>query len=352
MATLWRRLRGRRRVRLALLGAAIVGYGVVSLSPFEWSPPRLVENGAVWSERAGLTLPVEGLVVGREPPAWLIEAARGHELSIDLRFRPATTAQWGHVLAIGSHGRRQNLSISQKNRHLMLRLRRTCRHVDAVDLPCTTGRMFRRVLEPGRAIDLRLGVRPGRLTLALDGATVLERALPAAPLAVWDQSQRLALGNDPTGSWPWLGEIERAVVRTARLEVDLLEPDLYRMPRRYWAFDREPRLVPFRDAPIKDMLHNAVMYVPLGGLLALLAVRSRWRGVLQALLFTGLVSLTMETAQLFLSDREPSVTDLLLNAAGGAFGFALIVALRTDPRIGRLAARICHRRLRPGAQEG
>lgn len=349
MTTLWR-LRRRPWVRMVLLGAALIGYAAVSLAPFEWSPPRQVENGAAWSG-SSLRLPSEGLVVGRAAPDWLDAAMAAHQLTLELRFRPARTAQWGEILAIGGHGRQQALSISQKNRHLVLRLRRACRHVEAIDLPCATGRVIRRVLEAGQPTDLGLIIQPGGLKLVLDGEMVLERALPEAPLTVWEGDQRLTLGNDSDGSWPWLGEIERAVVGTAEGASDLLQPELYLMPPRYLAFDRAPRLVPFRDAPIKDMVHNLVMYVPLGALLALLGFWPRWSGVLRALLVTGLISLSMESAQLFFSNREPSVTDLLLNAVGGAFGFCLIQAMRTDPRLVRLAERAVGGRARPGRQQ-
>ncbi|MDX1539776.1 MAG: VanZ family protein, partial [Geminicoccaceae bacterium] len=300
----------------------------------------LHSNGARWTERGSLSLPSEGLVVGERAPAWLTAAIAQHQLTIELRFRPAAVAQWGEVLTIGHHGRRQTLSISQKNRHLIVRVRRACRHVEALGLPCTTGRVLRRVIEPGRWIDLELVVEPGELTVALNGEVVLGRPLTDAPLAVWDGDQPVALGNDPDGSWPWLGEIERATVRTGAHQVDLLDPALYRSPGSYWAFDRAPQLVPFRDAPIKDMVHNLVMYVPLGALLALLGFWPHRSGLVRALVVTGLVSLTMETTQVFFSNREPSLTDLLLNATGGAFGFALVRTLETDPRVARLLTRI------------
>lgn len=340
------------RWRALLLVFAVLGYAYVSLEPFEWSPPRLVGNGATWTDASTLELASEGLAASPRPPDWLASAVRHHQLVIDLRVRPATLSQWGHVLTIGEHGRRQNLSIAQKNRHLILRLRRTCHHVESLELACTTSRIVRRAVEPGQWMDLELIVQPGGLTLSLDGDVVVERALSEAPLAVWEAGQQVALGNDVDGGWPWLGEIERAVVRTPDVQADLLDPRLYRMPATYWAFDRDPHFVPFRDAPLEDMVHNSVMYFPFGVLLALLGLWPRWQGVIRAFLIAGAVSLTMETAQLFFSGREPSITDLLLNATGGAFGFALIQAIRTDPRISRLIARITRPRLRPREQEG
>ncbi len=71
-----------------------------------------------------------------------------------------------------------------------------------------------------------------------------------------------------------------------------------------------------------DVLSNVLGYMPLGFFLALSALRTgRERLALSvALLMSLLLSLAMETLQVYLPGRVPSNLDLLLNVAGGALG--------------------------------
>ncbi|MDD2881791.1 MAG: VanZ family protein [Rhodoferax sp.] len=71
-----------------------------------------------------------------------------------------------------------------------------------------------------------------------------------------------------------------------------------------------------------DVVSNVLGYMPLGFLLALSALRSgRERLALRwAILTASLLSLAMETLQVYLPRRVPSNLDLLLNIAGAALG--------------------------------
>ncbi len=71
-----------------------------------------------------------------------------------------------------------------------------------------------------------------------------------------------------------------------------------------------------------DVVSNLLGYMPLGFFLALSALRTgRTRSALPvALLASFVLSLAMETLQVYLPGRVPSNLDLLLNVAGGVFG--------------------------------
>lgn len=71
-----------------------------------------------------------------------------------------------------------------------------------------------------------------------------------------------------------------------------------------------------------DVLSNVLGYMPLGFFLSLSALRTgRERFALPiAVLASVLLSLSMESLQVYLPGRVPSNLDLLLNVAGGAFG--------------------------------
>ena len=78
-----------------------------------------------------------------------------------------------------------------------------------------------------------------------------------------------------------------------------------------------------------DVAVNVVGYAPLGGLLALSALRTgRFRHAIWGSLATAaLLSLTMEVLQSYLSTRVPSREDWLLNTAGATCGAIVAVLL-------------------------
>lgn len=74
-----------------------------------------------------------------------------------------------------------------------------------------------------------------------------------------------------------------------------------------------------------DVISNVVGYAPLGflGCVALLRLRPRWPAVLTATALALLLSLALESMQMFLPKRVPSNVDLGLNVAGAWLGAVL-----------------------------
>jgi VanZ family protein len=97
-------------------------------------------------------------------------------------------------------------------------------------------------------------------------------------------------------------------------------------------FGEAPMTFEFGDVP--DIIENIVGYVPVGIVLGRL-------GLLRAILIAGLISAGVETSQMVMAHRDPSVTDMLANLAGAVLG-ALASArwnIRSPAlRIGRWAA--------------
>lgn len=110
--------------------------------------------------------------------------------------------------------------------------------------------------------------------------------------------------------------------------------------------DRVVKLVPFArtaesgaSAP-REVLANLVLFVPFGVYLRLLApARAWWRHAAVA----ALASLALEAAQYVLAVGRSDVTDVLVNAAGGALGVGLAVAARRAGGHGAVVAltRLC-----------
>ena len=84
-----------------------------------------------------------------------------------------------------------------------------------------------------------------------------------------------------------------------------------------------PRELAFSSSgSLSDVLENLVLFIPLGFLFHLLRRRTGWRSVLPALCFGALISAALETGQLFLPARFPSVLDVAANALGAGLGAA------------------------------
>lgn len=93
---------------------------------------------------------------------------------------------------------------------------------------------------------------------------------------------------------------------------------------------------PVPRAAMFDKAVNLLGYIPFGFLLCLGVLRShrRWPAVLLATMAGGLMSLLMETLQIYLPTRVPSLMDLALNWSGAGVGALLAWGLE---RLGAIA---------------
>lgn len=345
------RLLGRIRpsgpLRWLLLGGAVLGYALLSLWPLDFAPPRVVDNGAAWTEDGTLRFTTPGLAVTDRAPEWLETVRATDHFELEVTARPLLESQRSQrrILTIARNSRDYSFLLGQRGRHLIMRVWRTCGRLEVLELRCENAHMERHVLGTLEPVDIRVAVQPGALDMWVDGEHVYHRTLPEAPLAVWADDHRLAFGSAVTGSLPWLGEVSRAVLRTGGQQVNLLSEATLQRPRSFPIFDREPLLVPFTDLNYRDALNNLVFYAPLGALLALLGLGRRRLALPAALLLVGAVSFGLETAQLFAAGRNPSATDLILNVTGGGLAFAAVRLLLVRPRARRRARSVERQRL-------
>jgi len=337
---LLRRARATPVRRLSLVLIAVLSYALVSLWPFTWDPPRLVDNGARWTTDGSLRFETPGLALTPTAPAWLPAVAQTGRLEITLGARPFASSQNGaHILSISRSSYDHALHLAQQGRHLVVRLHRACRSQGLWPRRCESTVRARNVFAAGQRVELAVSIAPGHLRLRVDGADVMENDLPPDALRPWDGRHRLTLGNDVSGNRPWLGEVTRLAVRASAGGHDDLVSSGVVMPDRYWHLGREPKLVPFRHVPPRDAVNNLIFYMPLGMLLALLRVGQGPYAVIWAFLLIGGVSVVMETMQVFVATRTPSITDSILNAVGGTLGFLACHLLsrsrRSTPAAGR-----------------
>ncbi|MGW9020839.1 VanZ family protein [Leucobacter chromiiresistens] len=106
-------------------------------------------------------------------------------------------------------------------------------------------------------------------------------------------------------------------------------PGLYDGPRPIPLY-----LVPFVDYELQDALINIAVFIPLGGLIPLLAVRARWWKVLAIVAGASLaIELAqMVTARIALGGHLADVNDWLTNILGGMIGFGLFALLTRSTR--------------------
>lgn len=312
------------RVRWPVGILAVSGYVLVSLWPLAWAPPERVANGARIDQQTGLQLPTPGLARTADPPEWLETAMESGRLEIMLRVRPLLTRQDGpaHILSLSGDPFERNLVIGQRRDDLVVVLRtpaagaRDRRGAERVV-------RVRDAFLAGHWLDVALAITPGELTLSVGERPPVRRELTSHPLRTWDTSHRLTFGNEITGGRPWLGDIERVVVRTPDATYAYPGAAPLERPPAFWIMSEAPKLRPFFHLNPRDTINNLLLYLPLGLFFAGSARAGTRRAALQALLLIGSLSASLELAQFFVLSRNPSINDCLLNLVGGAIGYLL-----------------------------
>lgn len=320
LVSMWQR---RAAVRWAALIVMLGAYAVVSLEPFDWQPPTKVVNGARPSA-AGWNFPVAGIVVSDAPLDWLEAATAAESLDLSVVVRPRFASQSGpaRILTISRDAYFRNLTLAQQDDDLVLRLRTEDTDLNGVRDGEPVARI-EDVFARTAWVAIDLEIRPGRLTIAVDGEPRLRADLPSSVLGSWDPSLGLALGNETTCNRPWLGEIRTAVVRGPDRVRSYADADGARAPATCWQVGYVPALVPFRLFLPGDAARNVLMYLPLGLLIGFMAGSRTGVAFAGGLLVILGVSLTFEIAQLFIASRFPAVDDTIYNTLGGAIGLWL-----------------------------
>lgn len=213
----------------------------------------------------------------------------------------------------------RNLTLAQDGEDLVLGLRSEDTDSNGTDDGRPVARL-ENVLPAGKWTAIDLGIRPGSLTIAIDGKRELDVPLPPSVLSTWNPSYSLALGNEMTCNRPWLGEIRNPVITAPNGRTNYAEARAVDRPDSCWAREHLPKLMPLVQLDLADAARNLAMYVPLGVLLGLMS-RERSAGMFGVLVLAiGGVSLAFECTQLLVASRFPSVDDVIFNTLGGALG--------------------------------
>ena len=265
-------------LRWSALVALLAIYVVLSLEPFDWRFPARTANGAT-PLAEGWAFASAGILIAASPLDGFASAIEAETLDVSLEIRPRATSVsgWAPILSLSQDADRRNLILAQVGDDLVLGLRSQ----DTGRRGQETARL-EDVLAAGRwvAIDVRL--RPGWLTIAIDGAPKLSAALPPRVLGTWNSGFGLALGNETTCNRPWLGDFRKAVIAGPDGAIDYARAGRVEVPAGCRILRHPPKLVPLVPLNRWDALQNTVMYLPLGCLLGMM-VRSRSRRSFAAL---------------------------------------------------------------------
>lgn len=345
-------------LRGQLLGLLVVWCALavlLALRPYRLEPSCLIcpNAAAIDRQHGGLRFAAPGLARVAAPAALDRALATGDGLSIELWLTPADVRQGGpaRIATLSRDPYRRNVTVGQERDALVFRLRTTATDPNGLAGQLAVPGFF----AAGRRHHVAIAWDSRRTIVHLDGAERARVAGPPGSLSGWDDNLPLVLGNEPTGDRPWLGVIERIILRagpvaTGRLVADLdftagghpapgvVGADDLRIPRRFVRFD--PWVVlEVGDFGLKDVVLHVGMLLPVGFLTTLLAAGGRrgpWRGVLVGALVVAAFAIGIEIAQYFFVGRSASVYDLASGLAGGAAGIAGAAGRRWRWR-GRLA---------------
>ncbi|MGH8502331.1 MAG: VanZ family protein [Gammaproteobacteria bacterium] len=305
-----------------LLPFFVVGYWVLGFYPFHWfSPFTIYENAVEKTADGGFSFRQPGIAHTGSAPSWVKAAIKDNAFEVKLEVLSYNAHQTGpaRIFTLSLDHQTRNFTIGQSNADLVVRLR-----TSATGPNGTPEYLVRQVFGDSAIHRVAVRVQPEEIRIEVDGRQRLIAALPSDALSTWDAGHWLALGNEFTFQRPWRGEIREAIVRVHGAKFDYAAANL-RMPNTYQmgtqAFSNEllgAVSISLEHASLRDRVVNFVGFAPLGLLLSF--VGQKLRSPATTFAWCGLLSLSIETGQLFLEARVASTVDVLLNAAGGCVG--------------------------------
>jgi hypothetical protein len=286
---------------------------VIAWYPFEFEPPRYVQNSAVVVDEGLLFLGDRAVATAERPSDW--DALETLRVEVTARTELAEQVGPARILTVARDHRRANLMIGQYGPDLVVRVRRASSdrlgrpelHVPDVFAEPTWQRI---------RVDVDQAVR-----VRVNGDVQVEE-LPAAPFPLWSGDYPISLGDERTGDRAWQGQIREARVVVNGDAHDLVPAGALDIPDEVWfvpsrLYDTLER--PDRRSVLRSLLH-LLAFVPAGVLIAVAAHRpSAWRVVL----WTGAFALLLQVVKIVIAGRHPSVLVVVTQPLGAIAGLRL-----------------------------
>jgi hypothetical protein len=298
----------------------VVAYWIVGFYPFQLDLPVYIENAAIQKPDGTLSFRGPGLARTSSPPDWLNQIVAGSSFHIDLKIRSYESLQHGpdRVFTLSKGLWERNLTIAQEGADLIIRCRRPGSTLNGMP-PFVVKDVF--LDETWHHVGVRFENAVFRVFV--DENEQIAAPLGPRALVGWNPNYQLALGNELRGHRGWLGEIRSALVHVGDTSQDYAHVGALDMPQGWWQIPLRLRyLVEFNLFPqssASDRFINVLGFIPVG-IILLLVMGSRATSSIM-ILFSCVLSLSIELGQLFIDERYPSAGDLLLNIIGAMVGF-------------------------------
>jgi len=185
----------------------------------------MIENEAAvkWTSK-GLLIHASTLVASVVPATKISQACKAsNEVTVEAWVRPGTVTppgKDGRIVSLSADPMNQNFLLGQDElsapaRSYFMRLRTTT--TDLVGKPALATPANTTVLKLAHVVYTRSST--GLATLYVDGVDVA-RTTGGGALSNWNESYRLAVGNELTGDRTWLGEVHLVAVYSRALTAD------------------------------------------------------------------------------------------------------------------------------------
>jgi hypothetical protein len=298
---------------LLLLLAALA---CISYYPFQWNPPRYVNNGATRAEDGTLHFGDENLARSSGTPSWFSEAVRTSSLDLLLVAKPASRQSrvTAAIMMLARSDGQTNFALAQSGTSLLVWFRR-----EGSDSNGAPALLVRDVFMPDVWANIRLVISPEALEIATNGNARLVARMPARSLHTWDPSSRIVLGNEVYGGGAWNGEIRRAVAATPNHYVDYVAPGALVLPKRFFnLYEHWQPSWPLNGIDVLLDFLRAIAFLAVGALC--LGTRRRCDSFIAAALMAVAASMLLLLGKLVFSGRHVAVGDFIAEVFGALVG--------------------------------
>jgi hypothetical protein len=314
--------------RLVLVGSVLI-YWYFGFNPFQLQKPFEIKTNAVsYSTTDGIQSNGFGIGYTHNPPEWLESAISKTKLDIKLEFQAAKIKQFGpaRILTLSKGQNTRNLTIGQDGTDIVLRIRSPLSSLNGYP-----PYRFKNALKSKDWNQLHISITPGKLSIIFNNVEQKYSFIPRHFISQWSPDYQLAVGNEFIDNRPWLGKIRHIVIKSEDKKIDYLKKGSLYFPKNIVLVNAAINLIPFSEGilnvrSILDWFVNLLGFIPFGFLL-IINLNKRLT-VLKAMALCALLSLSIETGQLFLTERVTEIEDLILNSAGGLLGVLIGIQYR------------------------
>jgi hypothetical protein len=346
---------------------------VLLLAPFDFrKPSRFEKNNLRWmGEINGIEFSSVSSIHSSSPPQRLHDAlVSGSGLTLEIWAATETVQQGGpaRIVSYSIDKAFRNFTLGQERENLIVRLRTVNTDLNGTKHALIVEDVFHSDVPQHIAVTYDFSEQ----NVYVNGKRRTRASIPSGSFSNWDPSYSLVLGNEATGSRPWLGELFLVAIynralsgeeiwknykagrvvnsengqSVGRVADGLVTLYLFNEGKGERVLDRSgllPRInleIPpevwvtherflaglYRQFNLLDAILNTILFIPLGFLLHA-AMRSRYGSTLKIavfiILFGTLFALTIESLQYFSPVRFSSMADLFSNMAGTVLGVAI-----------------------------